>query len=227
MLRRWIEGILQGMLATILLALVPAAIVTYLAKLQSIWAAPVLLGLCAWALTSIIIVAMNALRHLPPVRVLTNTDNVESNVRGWLHNFRYAIQNAPDPTAYFRFVVKTDAGVSLTIGRPKGEFKDYIIIRHDLIRTSDDDRILGSLSDEERLRLVVEIRLELARARVGYNGLSLPLPEAGFSVFKRVPVNDTLTEDKFVSYIEDVEAAMNAVGAVFFKGIRTNQLASS
>ena len=78
--------------------------------------------------------------------------------------------------------------------------------------------VLEVLPAEVLMRMRDEIRLELARAKVGYSGIKIPLEN--FAIFKRIPINDALTEDSFIAKLEEVEAALNAVGAICAIGLR-------
>jgi hypothetical protein len=213
MFRRWIEGILQGALATVLLALLPLAAVTYLARIRSEWTAPILLGLSAGALVSVIFAAINATRRLPPQRVVPDLENVEVLVRLWLNNFRIGVKNDPIPETYFRVSATMDGGARMIVGRPRGEFNGYILIRSDITATPDEVRVMEALGEEKVNQILLEIKLELARAKVGYGNLVFPV--TNFYILKRMPINEHLSEDVLIAKMEEVEAALLAVAAVF------------
>ncbi len=60
--RRWIEGITQGLIATVIFALVSGGTVIYLSLINSAWTIPVLRGLEAIALVSVSIFAIKGVR---------------------------------------------------------------------------------------------------------------------------------------------------------------------
>ncbi len=213
MFRRWAEGTLQSILGAVILALIPGVAVTYLAHVQSVWTKPLLLGLTAFALAAFIVLAIDAIRRLPPRRVIPNVKNIEICVRDWLNNFQYAVKKSPVETAYFRYLVTVDSGTKMFIGRPKGDFQDYVLIRSDLIPGPQDLEHIATLTTLQTAVIVGNIRLELARHHVGYLNISIPIKDA--HIFKRIPIRETLTEHDFVAAIEEVEAAAHSVAFVF------------
>src|SRR6266849_7687369 len=102
--RRWIEGISQGIIATVIFALISGGAVTYLSLINSIWTVPILRGLGTIALFCISIFAIKGIRLLPAKRTIPNLKNIETCVRLWLDNFRVGVKNDPIPTTYFRVV---------------------------------------------------------------------------------------------------------------------------
>ena len=220
MLRRWIEAILQGLLVVVLVALLPGAAVTYLAHINSVWEWPVLQGLAAAALVSIVAVAIKAMMRLPPKRVIVDTNNVEPNVREWLNTFRVGVRNEPTPEAFFRVAATMDSRAVMSICRPRGEFSDYLIVRSDITPTEDEMRLLNAMTPREVARIVLTLRLELARFKVGHSALVVPLEP--FNVFKRIPINDSLTDHTLMMAIEEVECALHSIAAVWLLALQPN-----
>jgi hypothetical protein len=213
MFRRWVDGTLQSVLAAFLIALVPGAVMTYLMRIQSAWSVPVMMGMCAMAVAMIILLALDAIRRLPPRRVIPNLKNIESCARDWLNNFQYSVKKSPVETAYFRYLVTVDSGTQMLVGRTKDDFQDYILIRSDMSPTAEDMSRFNSLSDIEKAVLIGSIRLELARRNVGYQNLTIP--GDNFFISKRVPIRETLTEHEFIAAIDEVEGAAHSVALVF------------
>jgi hypothetical protein len=161
MLKRWIESVLQNVVATVLIALVPAAGIAYLARVGSQWTTPLLLGALAATLSSLTGLFIRRQIALPVMRVMANKDNIEDLTRGWLNTFRVGVKNEPSPETFFRFVVTMEGGTRMLIGRPRGEFSDYLIIRHDMGPTPDEQTVIASLPPDVGSRLIYSIRLEL------------------------------------------------------------------
>ncbi|MHB1959680.1 MAG: DUF2299 family protein [Acidobacteriaceae bacterium] len=201
------------MLASVLIALIPGAIVTHLIRIQSAWSGPVLGGMGATALAMIILLSIDAIRRLPPRRVIPNLKNIESCVRDWLNNFQYSVKKSPVETAHFRYLVTVDSGTKMLIGRTKDGFQDYIVIRSDMSPNADDMSQFNSLSDLQKAVVVGSIRLELARRRVGYQNLTIPAND--FFISKRIPIRESLTEHEFIAAVDEVEAAAHSVMFVF------------
>jgi len=222
MVRKWIESILQGILASIIFAIIPGGFVVYLAHVKSEWAIPILMGLGATAMCSVSLIGISGFRRLPPKKEVTTVETVERQIRAWLNNFRYAVQNDPNPFAFFWLIITTSAGVRMSVGRLKEDmFRDYIVVRTDITATPEEAAFLAGLSSQELGRILLELKIELARARVGSSPIQLP-SVGTFSIFKRVPINDSLTEHVLVGMIDDLEAAFSAAGSVVILGMQRN-----
>jgi hypothetical protein len=103
----------------------------------------------------------------------------------------------------------------MTIIRSKSDYKEYVQILADLGFRGDDKKLLDQFTEDEITEILLDIKMALAQAKVGYSGLVHP-PE-NFQVFRRVPIYPNLTEFAFISMIGDVEAAMHLVMLVFLK----------
>ncbi len=213
MFRRWTEGTIQSLLATLIVALIPGAAVTYLVKVGSVWAVPLMMGLGAAVLTAILVLALDAIRRLPPKRVVPTTSNIERVARDWLDNFNVAVQRSPNPLCHFRFMVTVDSGTKMMVGRLKETHQNYVVIRSAIAPTDDDLKQIESLAPDQKNILVGELRLELARRHVGYENLALPVKD--FAIFKRVPITESLNEHEFIAALDEVEAAVHAVSLVY------------
>lgn len=208
-----------------MVVVVGGATTTLLARYLSNWATPALYGLAGSALLSVTIVALKAIARLPRRRPVTDLENIESEVHRWLDNFRVTVKNDPITEAYFRFIVTLDSGTKVVVGRPRGELSGYILVRGEVILGPEDQKMIAALSQDEVADLLLELRLELARAKVGYSGLALPIDT--IAIFKRIPISEALTEDAFFNKLEEVEAALNTVGIISVKGFRRNGAGAS
>jgi hypothetical protein len=101
------------------------------------------------------------------------------------------------------------------VGRSRIDFTEHIIIRANIVNASNMPDELKRASQEDNSRLVELIKLELARARIGYSGLQIPVTAQDFDIFKSIPINDHLDEDSFMRAVFDIEAAINAISAIF------------
>jgi hypothetical protein len=155
------------------------------------------------------------LKRSPHTKIIPSSKNIESCVRTWLDNQKIAVKNDPYPEGYFRFRITLDGGSTLTVLRSRSEQPDYVHITCDLGTRGDDLNLLRQFTDDEMTEMLLDIKRELARARVGYSGLVNP-PE-NFMIVRHVPIYPTLSEFAFMSMIYDVEAAVNLVGNVFLR----------
>jgi hypothetical protein len=201
-------------LELLILGLIPAGVVAYLEHIKSVWAEPVLYGMGAGLMCSGIWVAIRAGAYLPPRSIRPNTKNIEACVRSWLDTHRVGIKNDPSPESYFRFRITFDSGKVMTVVRMRDQ-PDYVQILADMSLRGDDKKLLEQLNEEEIGQILWDVRVELARAQVGYVGLIYP-PE-NFIISRRIPIHHNLTEFIFISMLGSVEAAMNLIGLMFFK----------
>jgi hypothetical protein len=212
-IKTWISAIVQGVLSTIAIALIPGAFLIYLARLQSVWTTPLLIGLGGTMMAAIIICAARLVRSLPNERVIPTTDNIEKCVRDWLDNFRYGVKNDPIQTAHFRFVVTTDGGRRIIVGRVREEFSDYVTLRADIKPTEEELALMEKIGEYEKQLMIMDLQLEMARAQIGYSGLET---SAGpFYLFRRIPITRNLTEHEFIAAMDAVDAAVNSISIVF------------
>lgn len=207
---RWTENIVSGLIVCI----VWAGFV-YLAYKASSWYWPVFYGAIPAGVALLCCFGFILVKRIPAPRGITSSKNIESCVRAWLDNHRIAVKNDPDKDLHFRFRITLDSGKSLTVLRSKTEFPEYVQIITDLGIRGEDQKLLDQFTDQEKTQAILEIQLELARAKVGYSGLMMP-PE-NFFLFRRVPIFPGLSEFIFIAMVSDIEAAMNLVGNVYLK----------
>lgn len=203
----WIKSIFQGVTANVVYALIPGGVVIYLSHLGSAWTVPLIQGGLTTLLVLAILLAAKAMRNLPPSRDRTTLHNIESKVRSWLDRSNLTVKNEPNSETYFRFIVTTDGGKKVILGRLKNEWSDYIQFRAEVSASDDECKTLESFSEEEKTKLMLILKLALARARVGYSGLTLE----GFVIFKRIPISHSLSEDAFIGVVWELEAVLNEI----------------
>jgi hypothetical protein len=197
-----------------------AVLVAYLFRNGSPWAAPVLYGLCALAATSFGAYALKATWRMPSRRAIPDEKNIEMLVRTWLDNWRVTVKSDPNPESYFRLIATMDSGTSMVIGRVLGVLSNYLILRHDIVPTAAEFELLNRLPPGQCGRIFSEIRLEIARSHVGCSAIgSRPEP---FNIWKRIPINEHLTEHAFIAAMDDIEAASHALANIFLIGLQRN-----
>jgi len=110
-----------------------------------------------------------------------------------------------------------DSGAKMIVGRVRDD-GEYVRVRADMGPTADDLRALEPLTDAEKMRVVLQVRLELSRLGVGYSNLEEA--QSQFYIFKRIPISENLTEDTFIANLDAVEAAVHAVNIVFHLAVQ-------
>jgi hypothetical protein len=208
--QRYSEAIVTGLIVCVVWGGV-----TYLAKADSPWFSPMLNGLLAGAWACIACISVLVLRRVPRRPVIPTENNIESCVRAWLDSHKIAVKNDPSDENYFRLRITLDSGLSVTVFRSRREYVDYVQILADLGMRGSDKELLKQFSDDEATQIFLDIKMELARAKMGYGGLVNP-PE-NFHLFRRIPIHPNLTEFIFISMIGELEAAVHLVALVFLK----------
>ena len=197
-----------------LLGLGWATVLAWLKLDHSALAAPLLYGSAGacmvWVAGSLYI----AISRIPRLRTRVTVDNIEHNVRAWLDRSGCSVKSDPAPETFFRLSVQSPGGCILSIGRPRSGLIEHVLIHAPIANEKTGLRELQDAPKEEQARLLELVKVELARARVGYFGLAIPLNQQ-FSVGKSVRITDSLDEEEFNRALWDVEAAVNAVIAVY------------
>jgi hypothetical protein len=83
----------------------------------------------------------------------------------------------------------------------------------------EEKKAIATLSEREKNLAIWEMKLELARARMGYSGFS---SLGGFTMFKRIPISRTLNEALVIDTVWEMEAMLNAIYAIGAKSITTH-----
>ena len=201
---------------TSLLALVGGSVLTFLKLHNSEWATPLLYGFAVFFMVIVTGALLTAVSLLPRVRTRISVKNVEFNVRKWLDTLRASVKNASTPDTFFRLEVQLPAGGHVIIGRPRnGGLTESIVVRADIVNEQSVPEDIKNASKESGDRLAELIKLELARAKVGYVGLQIPITQQ-FAIFRNTPISDHLSEDIFLRAVFDVEAAINDPCPRFF-----------
>jgi hypothetical protein len=220
--KNWITRNSDAILSGLLVCLV-WAIVAFLAASASPLLLPLFFGFIAGVVTLVACVSVMVARRLPKHAPISEA-NIEARIREWLDNFKVTVKNDPGPDLHFRLRITLDSKIEMTILRSKTENSEYFQIVAGLGFTEENQKVWNLFTEEETAQILIDLKIELARAKIGYAELQLPLDK--FHVFRRVPIVPGLTEFIFMSMLGDVEAA---VGLVFqtFANARLRQLKQS
>jgi hypothetical protein len=219
-LHRFAENLFHGILANAIYAIVFGVTMAIIARYAPAWSHPALFGLAASLLGLCILLALRAIRNLPPTTETINSDNIEENVRTWLYNTNLTVKRDPTPETYFRFLVTTDGDKKIFVGRPKSDWSDYLVFRSDLVTSEKDRETLNAFSREEAVMLAYDIRLELSRAIMGHTKLTVE----GFKLVKRIPITHSLTEDALINVVWEMEAITNSIISITERALHIHAL---
>jgi hypothetical protein len=168
--------------------------------------------------------AVIALRRIPKPLPCPNTNNIHDYVRTWLDSRGLTVTSDPSNPTYFRYRVTLPPpdNEDLTIFRMRDDSSDYLQVYTDLgLKGEIGAQILSRFTNKEISRVIHEMKLELARSKIGYSGLVIPPTD--FKIFRRVLIHPGLKETDFFSAIDDVEAAIHTVTLLYQHAIQQNQ----
>jgi hypothetical protein len=203
-----IPGIFENLVAdAIVAALVVGGVITWLKDRGARWLIPSYWGLGGAAM---VLVAFSALRVIAipvpkPVEAIT-ADNLESHVRDWSLSSHLGVRKLPDnPNEYyFAFALTNLYGRTSVVSRlhqPPGDA--YLQIQASVTLGQDDMRRLHALSQVDTVTLVRELQIEMARAKMGFEGLGMPLTIV--TVKRPLPITGDVTSAAFIQALDDVD----------------------
>jgi hypothetical protein len=208
---KWTGSITHNVVGGIVTSAILFIAGTLWARLAPTWRVPSLYGLSFGVGGLLIFYLVASLRRMAPIVELTTPDNIEEKVRVWLDRTNLTMKKDPTPKTYFRYIVTTDAGRKIILGRVIDESPDYLQFRAEITTTEAEKTELREFGQNETTRLNLELQLELARAQIGYTGLNAI---DGFAIHKKIPITHALTEDQVIRCVWEMEAVLNQIFAI-------------
>ncbi|MGI4812101.1 MAG: hypothetical protein ACRYGG_01980 [Janthinobacterium lividum] len=143
---------------------------------------------------------------LPLAKKRINPDNAGPIILGWLHKFNLTVRSHTDPDYEFFYTVTTDGGKTVGVHQSKRYQSDYITFQSTISQTAESKEYIKELSAAEKLQAIQEVKLALSQAVMGYSSTNM-LEE--YTIFKRLPIGMSLTEDRVIDAIWSMEAIVN------------------
>jgi hypothetical protein len=218
--RRFFSETFAKWIVTGILGLAGGAVLTFLKLHQSLWAAPLLYGTAGAFMIWICGGVLIAVSRIPRMRTKVTVGNIEQTVRDWLDTAGCSVKRDDIQETFFRFTVVMAGGSTLLIGRPRRGLTDHVLVRGDILNENSIPKEFQNAALDDQERLIELIKLELARARVGYFGLALPITQQ-FAISKNIRITDFLREEDFLRAVFDVEAAVHAVLSIYDMWLKT------
>ncbi len=129
------------------------------------------------------------------------SENLKSKVHNWLKEGGWELQEVADPQFSWAFVVER-TGIKLNVEQQEGKFDQCIVrITTNLV---DAKSALTKLSQDEVDELIWQLRFELARQEVEFEGVKSPLEQVAIS---RTIYSDGLTKNSFTDTLGKVMRA--------------------
>lgn len=185
---------------------------TFYSRFGPTWERPIINGLVTMAVVASLFLSLRAVLTLPSARLRTTPKNVGAKVLGWLHNFNLIVQTFPeDSDCHFFIVVTTEAGKKVAIYRKKEVLSDYLTFQSTVTQNEETKKAVEGFSDEEKMEVILYLKLELARAVIGYQSTNML---EGYTMFKKLPITESLTEAQVINTVWEMEsmvARMNTI----------------
>lgn len=130
----------------------------------------------------------------------TTPQHIKERIREILIEDGWGIRQESSPTAIWAFVAEDRVGRKIAVGQNKGR-EDQIIIQGTIAIDEVTNNRLGQLSEEERNNFLWDLRFELLRADLEFDGIEMPLKQ--IKVKTRVFL-DAMAKDTFLLRISQV-----------------------
>lgn len=190
---KWLRRIFTQYIAGVLLVITVSGGVTLLAWLQSTpWYLIALASIGAFGVTFWGINQFKIFRsgYKKPF-VNWSNERTERTLREWLYRRGYQVHDASQPGALFAFEAKLH-DIPITIVRlPKTEA--FITLLGALSVDPEYQKHVQALPEVQRIKILQELRIEMARLGVGYSGIADPLNRVELST--EIACDRSLTEE--------------------------------
>jgi len=174
-------------------------------KSDWVWTSPILYGLAGSAFIAMIMFALMGRPMLSRQKPQTTPENIESNVKMWADNFSLGIQKQTDDKFSFLYAIALPSGRAVLVGRPVQRDR-YLQFQGIMPISPEHEAILEKLSPPQLERFTDEVNIEMARSKMGF--LLVGGPIKGVIVTKAIPITNSLTEDSFVAYLDEIDSSM-------------------
>jgi len=193
----------HGYVVEIIVAILVTATIAFFGRAKEKWSWPTM---ALYALVSVACVLFIFDRLTQPPRSdvePVDLRNVESKIKTWLDSFYIGSQRIRDDKSYFNYQLPAaTANPPITIARVKDRAQYVTILAH--IKLAEDDKAFyGKLSDLSRTEFLMQLRSELAKAKIGYI-LDFTGGSVDTIVYRQVPITNALTESTFMREIDEV-----------------------
>ena len=131
---------------------------------------------------------------------ITTPQNLQKKVISWLNNFQLSSEDKTDDAAYFRYIIKMQSGSKINIVRLKNQ-KNYVLLQ---IVLEPDENILKQLSRAQVEELFSQMKIEIARQKINF--MVPDKKHKNIYLEKRIPIGAGLTEDVFISAIDEMDS---------------------
>jgi hypothetical protein len=189
----------QGILTSAIVA-IGGVVVGFISKRWPTWFPTIRAGLLGGFLLAGIVAAI---RLSLPASPHIDPDNIEDQVKQWLTREGHGFKEASTQETLFQLDVPMSLGQSdVSVIRFKTQ-DHYLWLKACVGLNAEEQATLSKLPTDQQVRAIWSVTTELIRFRVSFE-IS---PGRSVTVHKHVPIDDSLTEDSFMSVFDDVYGA--------------------
>lgn len=200
---------LQGIavwLTSVVLAALGGIVLSYFQSQGAHWPMLALFWLAGFFLILGIILSIQLLKYLTVTGPWITPNNAHTVIREVLDKEGMGVKRMdPDPVNIFGFVATTATGTKLLVHQLAAS-PQYLQIKTYLSFTEKEQEAISNLPANGAQSLLREIRMRLAAAKIGYNGVSLPLRSIGLT--KTIPIIGGLTEFSLFQAMNETELSL-------------------
>lgn len=128
------------------------------------------------------------------------SDDERDKVHGWLMEDGWKLQKYILPDASWAFIAEDPGNRKIVVGQKIGR-DDQLLLQAGVTPDENVNTQLDQLSEEERNNFLWDLRFELLRADLDFDGVTIPLKLV--QIMKRIST-DALTKDNFVQRLGQV-----------------------
>jgi hypothetical protein len=200
--RSWIDDILRVVGAwTLVSAAGGAAVLTLVQKYWPQYAPFVLAAVVGFLAVVVFVAVMRILRWQQEESGDWDDATLQRTVRDWVDSMGTVTKMA-DPVALFNYQVeKTSPVIVMNIARVKAQPK-YIVILSGLSLSGDHAAKFTALAIDAKRALLAELRIEVSRLGMGWDGFAVPLDK--MRIVQQVPVTSHFSEHDFSLAVQRV-----------------------
>jgi len=145
-------------------------------------------------------------------------DLVEAGVRNVLYKDKFTITNTSDPNATFSIGAQDAQSRKFSVLQPRSD-PGFVMIASKVFLTDEDRRRLEPILAPPTSPLLYEIRLELIKFGVGFDGVEYPLRE--ITVQDLIPYGDAINEVSFLNHVMFVRRSIFLLQQIIAKALMT------
>jgi hypothetical protein len=150
---------------------------------------------------------------------VTTLENVDSRIKNWVSAFPdfFAggrIEEEHRSDMHFAYGLIFADGLGVAVSRNKDRWGRFITLGSSVIPDSKGLAHYNNLSDDQKQRLVRDLGIEIARAKIPVNNID---PSKPIQVARDIPVDATLTDVEFYNSVREMHQWVRLIGSTVNK----------